>query len=129
MQVLQTSNRYHLYTKLSGVLLRVDGIQFILGIITGESHYHGDNVSNNTLSDTSDSCPCIDHENPLQCVNSIILLQPSAIIFSSIVFIMGLAAAGSAYFIYKTLDGRIALSSHLIAAFSLVVRSSLRKGD
>ena len=113
------------YAKLSGVLLRVDGIQFILGIITGESHYHGDNVSNNTLSDTSDSCPCIDHENPLQCVNSIILLQPSAIIFSSIVFIMGLAAAGSAYFIYKTLNGRIALSSHLIAASSLVVTSSL----
>ena len=127
--MLQTSNRYHLYTKLSGVLLRVDGIQFILGIITEESHYHGDNVSNNTLSDMSDSCPSIDAENPLQCVNSITLLQPSAIIFSSIVFIMGLVAAVSAYFIYKTLDGRIALSSHLIAASSLVVTSSLRKGE
>jgi len=129
LQALRTSNRYHLYTKLSGVLLRVGGILFILEIITGESHYHGDAASNNRLSDTSDSCPSIDAENPLQCVNSIILLQPSAIIFSSIVFIMGLAAAGSAYFIYKTLDGRIALSSHLIAASSLVVTSSLRKGE
>ena len=128
MQVLQTSNRYHLYTKLSGVLLRVDGIQLILGIITGESHYNGDNASNNALSDTSDSCPSIDPENPLQCVNSIIL-QPTAIIFSSIVFIMGLAAAVSAYFIYKTLGSRIALSSQLIAASSLVVTSSLRKGE
>jgi hypothetical protein len=127
--VLQTSNRYYLYTKLSGVLLHVDGIQFILEIITEESHYHGDTASNNTLSDTSDSCPSIDAENPLQCVNSIILLQPSAIIFSSIVFIMELAAAGSGYFIYKTLDGRIALSGHLIAASSLVVTSSLRKGE
>src|SRR6266511_4995826 len=79
----------------------------MLGVVIGESQYPGYSTSKNTLSDMSGSCPTIDPANPLQCINSVIL-QPSATIFSSIVFIIGLTAAVSAYFIHKTLGGRIA---------------------
>lgn len=107
MQTLQTEKRYRLYTKIAGVLLIVGAIQFMLGVVIGESQYPGYNTSKNTLSDMSGSCPSIDPENPLQCINSVVL-QPSATIFSTIVFIIGLTAAVSAYFIHKTLGGRIA---------------------
>jgi hypothetical membrane protein len=108
VQILQTGKRYHhLYTKIAGVLLLVGGVQFMLGVVIGESQYPGYSTSKNTLSDMSGSCPTIDPANPLQCINSVIL-QPSATIFSSIVFIIGLTAAVSAYFIHKTLGGRIA---------------------
>jgi hypothetical membrane protein len=79
----------------------------MLGVVIGESQYPGYNTSKNTLSDMSGSCPSIDPANPLQCINSVVL-QPSATIFSSIVLIIGLTAAVSAYFIHKTLGGRIA---------------------
>jgi hypothetical membrane protein len=105
--MVRTAERYSLYTKIAGLLLLIGGIQFILGVVIGESQYPGYSTSENTLSDMSGSCPSINPENPLECINSVVL-QPSATIFSSIVFIIGLTAAVSAYFIYKTLGGRIA---------------------
>lgn len=107
VQIVHTDKRYHLFTKIAGILLVVGGIQFMLGVVIGESQYPGYSTSKNTLSDMSGSCPSIDPANPLNCINSVVL-QPSATIFSSIVFIIGLTAAVSAYFIHKTLGGRIA---------------------
>lgn len=107
VQIVQTDKSYHLFTKIAGILLVVGGIQFMLGVVIGESQYPGYSTSKNTLSDMSGSCPSIDPANPLNCINSVVL-QPSATIFSSIVFIIGLTAAVSAYFIHKTLGGRIA---------------------
>jgi hypothetical membrane protein len=107
MQILQTDKRYRLYSKIAEALLLIGGIQFMLRVVIGESQYPGYSTSKNTLSDMSGSCRSIDPENPLQCVNSIIL-QPSATIFSSIVFIILVTAAISAYFIHKTFGGRIA---------------------
>ena len=107
MLTLQTEKRYRLFAKIAGVLLIVGGIQFMLGVVIGESQYPGYNTSKNTLSDMSGSCPSIDPSNPLKCINSVALEQ-SATIFSSIVFSIGLTAAVSAYFIHKALGGRIA---------------------
>lgn len=98
MQTLQTEHIYPLYTKIAGVLLIVGAIQFMLGVVIAESQYPGYNTSKNTLSDMSGSCPSVDTANPLQCINSVIL-QPSATIFNTIVFIIGLTAAVSAYFL------------------------------
>lgn len=55
----------------------------------------------------SGSCPSIDPNDPLRCIGSVVL-EPSATIFSTIVFVIGLMTAISAYFINKTLGGRIA---------------------
>lgn len=108
MQIVQPDKkRYQLYTTIAGILLVVGGIQFMLGVVIGESQYPGYNTSRNTLSDMSGSCPSIDPADPLKCVDSVVL-QPSATIFSSAVFIIGLTASVSAYFIHKTLGGRIA---------------------
>ena len=102
-----TAKRYRQHTKIAGVLLLAGGVRFMLGIVVAESQYPGYSTSENTLSDMSGSCPSVDPSNPLQCVNSAVL-QPSATIFSSIVFVIGFMAATSTYFIYKTLGSRIA---------------------
>ena len=107
MQIVRTDKRYDRYTKIAGILLLVGGIQFILGVVLGESQYPGYSTSKNTLSDMSGSCPSIDPTNPLKCVNSVVL-QPSATIFSTTVFIIGGTTAVSAYFVHKTLGGKIA---------------------
>ena|SRR5690242_777932 len=111
MQISKTY-RYNTYAKIAGVLLLIGGIQFLLGVVIGESQYPGYNTSKNTLSDMSCSCPSIDPSNPLKCVNSVIL-QPSATIFSTIVFVIGLTAVISAYFIHMTLGGKIAPKSNV----------------
>lgn len=107
MQIVQTNKRYNAYVKIAGALLLFGGIQFILGVVIGESQYPGYNTSTNTLSDMSGSCPSIDPNNPMQCIGSVVL-QPSATIFSTLVSIVGLTSAVSAYFIHKTLGGKIA---------------------
>ena len=106
MQISRTEAKYGLYARIAGLLLLAGSIQFVLGVVAGESTYPGYSTSQNTLSDMSGSCPSIDPNNPMQCVGSVVV-QPSAIIFSSIVFIIGLTAATSGYFIHKTLGGRV----------------------
>jgi hypothetical membrane protein len=107
MQMHQSVRRYVLYTNVAGLLLLAGSILFILGVVAGEALYPGYSTSRNTLSDMSGSCPSIDPSNPMRCVNSVVL-QPSAAIFSSIVFVIGLATAVSGYFIHKALGGRLA---------------------
>jgi hypothetical membrane protein len=107
MPLLEVDKRYRLYARVAGLLLLVGGIQFMLGVVVAESQYPGYSTSGNTLSDMSGSCPSIDPENPMQCLDSVVL-EPSATIFSSIVFVIGLTAAVSAYFIHRTLGGRVA---------------------
>ncbi len=107
MQIIGRDKRRHnTYAKIAGVLLLVGSIQFLLGVVIGESQYPGYNTSRNTLSDMSGSCPSIDPSNLLKCVNSVVL-QPSATIFSTIVFIIGSTIAVSAYLVHKTLSGKI----------------------
>lgn len=107
MQIIRSDRRYNTFTRIAGVLLLLGGMQFILGVVIGESQYPGYSTSKNTLSDMSGSCPSIDPANPLKCVGSAVL-EPSATVFSTIVFVIGLTASVSAYFIFKTLGGKIA---------------------
>lgn len=107
MQIRRTEMKYDLYARIAGLLLLVGSIQFILGVVAGEATYPGYSTSQNTLSDMSGSCPSIDPNNPMQCVGSVVM-QPSATIFSTIVFVIGLGTAVSGYFVHKTLGGLLA---------------------
>lgn len=79
----------------------------MLAVVVAESQYPGYSTRDNTLSDMSGSCPSVDPDNPLACVGSIIL-EPSATIFRTTTFAIGLSAAASAFLIHKTLIGRLA---------------------
>jgi hypothetical membrane protein len=101
------SNKRGLYAKVAGLLLVIGGIQFMLGIMIGESQYPGYSTSANTISDLSGSCPSVDPNNPMQCVGSTVLEKP-ATIFRITVFAVGMMTAASTYFVQRTLGGRIA---------------------
>lgn len=104
---LARPERRRLYAKTAGILLLAGAIQFMLAVVVAESQYPGYSTADNTLSDMSGSCPSVDPDNPLKCVDSVIL-QPSATIFSATAFAIGLCAAVSAFLIRSALGGRIA---------------------
>jgi hypothetical membrane protein len=67
----------------------------------------------------SSSRPSIDPANPLKCVDSVVL-EPSATIFSTTVFVIGLTTAASAYFIHKTLGGKIVAILLIVTGFGAI---------
>jgi hypothetical membrane protein len=73
-----------LYQKISGLLLTIAGIQFILMVSISETLYPGYNTAKYTLSSLADL--------PIQ--------EPSATIFNTTVFIAGLLVLIGSYLIY-----------------------------
>ncbi len=67
--------------KIAGLLLVIGGIQCVLGIIIAEALYPGYSTSENYISDLG--------------------VGPSALIFNSSVFLLGVLAISCAYFIQK----------------------------
>jgi hypothetical membrane protein len=78
------------YRKLTGALVFVDGAQFVLGMLVAEALYPGYSISQNYISDLG--------------------AGPSALIFNSSVFLLGLMIVVSAYFVHRS------FSNHLVAA-------------
>ncbi len=75
------------YGKIAGFLLSVGGILCFLGIIIAESMYPGYSTSENYISDLG--------------------VGPSALVFNTSVFLLGVLLASCAYFIQKTLNFRL----------------------
>jgi len=74
-------------TKVAGALVFVGGIQFVLGMLVAEALYPGYSVSQNYISDLG--------------------VGPSASIFNSSVFLLGLMVVASAYFVQRSFRNRL----------------------
>jgi hypothetical membrane protein len=72
--------------KIAGLLLFVGGAQCILGIIIAETLYPGYSTSQNYISDLG--------------------IGPSALIFNSSVFLLGIIVVAGAYFIFQALKSK-----------------------
>jgi len=73
--------------KVAGALLFIAGVQCVLGIIIAEAFYPGYSTSENYISDLG--------------------VGPSSLIFNSSVFLLGVLAVGSAYFIQRASNFRL----------------------
>ncbi len=73
--------------KIAGLLLFIGGIECVLGIIMAEALYSGYSTSENYISDLG--------------------VGPSSVIFNSSVFLMGMLAVGTAYFIQRAFNFRL----------------------
>jgi hypothetical membrane protein len=73
--------------KVAGFLLLVGAVQFILGMIISEALYPGYSTSNNYISDLG--------------------VGPSALIFNSSVFLLGVLIAIGAYFVQRAFNSRL----------------------
>jgi hypothetical membrane protein len=73
--------------KVAGALLLIAGVQCVLGIIIAEASYPGYSTSENYISDLG--------------------VGPSSLIFNSSVFLLGVLAFGSAYFIRRASNFRL----------------------
>jgi hypothetical membrane protein len=73
--------------KVAGALLLIAGVQCVLGIIIAEAFYPGYSTSENYISDLG--------------------VGPSSLIFNSSVFLLGVLAFGSAYFIQRASNFRL----------------------
>ena len=73
--------------KVAGALLFIASVQCVLGIIIAEALYPGYSTSENYISDLG--------------------VGPSALIFNSSVFLLGVIAAAGTYFIQRTLGSRL----------------------
>ncbi len=72
------------YRKIAGLLLCVGGVQCVLGIIIAEALYPGYSTSENWISDLG--------------------VGPSALIFNSSVFLLGVLGIAGAYFIQRAFN-------------------------
>jgi hypothetical membrane protein len=77
----------HDYRKAAGTLILVGGSQFVLGMLVAEALYPGYSISQNYISDLG--------------------VGPSAIIFNSSVFLLGLMVVVSAYFVHGSFRSRL----------------------
>ena len=75
------------YRKVAGALVFVGGSQFVVGMLVAEALYPGYSISQNYISDLG--------------------VGPSAMIFNSSVFLLGLLVATSAYFVHRSLRNRL----------------------
>jgi len=80
----------------AGVLLFIDGVQFVLGMLIAEFLYPGYSVSMNYISDLGATCrtTCIIH-------------QPSASIFNTSVSLLGVLTLVSSYFLWREFHNRL----------------------
>jgi len=73
--------------EIAGLLLFIGGVQCVLGIIIAEALYPGYSTSENYISDLG--------------------VGPSALIFNSSVFLLGVLVIGGAYFIQRAFNFRL----------------------
>ncbi|MCW4002136.1 MAG: DUF998 domain-containing protein [Candidatus Bathyarchaeota archaeon] len=73
--------------KVAGALLLIAGVQCVLGMIIAEAFYPGYSTSENYISDLG--------------------VGPSSLIFNSSVFLLGVLAFGSAYFLQRASNFRL----------------------
>jgi hypothetical membrane protein len=73
--------------KVAGALLFIAGVQCVMGIIIAEALYPGYSTSENYISDLG--------------------VGPSAVVFNSSVFLLGVIAVVGAYFIHRSLGSRL----------------------
>jgi len=83
------------YRREAGVLLLVGAAQFVLGMLVSEALYPGYSISQNYISDLG--------------------VGPAASIFNPSVFLLGLTAAASAYFVYRYFSTRLVTSVLILA--------------
>jgi hypothetical membrane protein len=75
------------YRKVAGALVFVGGSQFVVGMLVTEALYPGYSISQNYISDLG--------------------VGPSAMIFNSSVFLLGILVATSAYFVHRSLRNHL----------------------
>jgi hypothetical membrane protein len=73
--------------KVAGFLLLVGALQFVLGMIISEALYTGYSTSNNYISDLG--------------------VGPSALIFNSSIFLLGIFIASGAYFVQRAFNSKL----------------------
>jgi len=83
------------YGKVAGALVFVGGSQFVLGMLIAEALYPGYSISQNYVSDLG--------------------AGPSALIFNSSVFLLGLMVLASAYFIQRSFSNRLVTGLLILA--------------
>ncbi len=84
------------YRHAAGVLLFIGVVQFILGMLIAEFLYLAYNVSMNYISDLGATCR-----------STCVVNQPSASIFNTSVFLFGVLALVSSYFIWREFHNRL----------------------
>jgi len=88
------------YRKEAGVFLLVGAAQFVLGMLVSEALYPGYSISQNYISDLG--------------------VGPGASIFNPSVFLLGLMAAASAYFVYLCFRSRLVTSVLILAGVGAI---------
>jgi len=83
------------YRKVAGALVFVGGSQFVFGMLVAEALYPGYSISQNYISDLG--------------------AGPSASIFNSSVFLLGLMVVVSAYFVHRSFRNRLVTSLLVLA--------------
>jgi hypothetical membrane protein len=83
------------HRKVAGALVFVGGSQFVLGMLVAEALYPGYSISQNYISDLG--------------------AGPSALIFNSSVFLLGLTIVASAYFVHRFFRSRLVTSLLVLA--------------
>jgi len=83
------------YRKVAGALILVGGSQFVVGMLLAEALYPGYSISQNYISDLG--------------------VGPSALIFNSSVFLLGLMVVVSAYFVHSSFRSRLATGLLVLA--------------
>jgi hypothetical membrane protein len=83
------------YRKVAGTLAFVGGSQFVPGMLVAEALYPGYSISQNYISDLG--------------------VGPSAMIFNSSVFLLGLLAVTSAYFVHSAFRNRLVTGLPVLA--------------
>jgi len=86
--------------RLAGTLILIAPIQFIIGVIIAESVYPGYSVNQNYLSDLGATVRSTDSGV------SIIIQQPAALIFDTILIVMGALLLAAAYLMFATAKSR-----------------------
>lgn len=99
MSILNSSQKRSL--NLAGVLAFVAAVQWILGVIVAEATYPNYSISQNFLSDLGATCPNGAGTSPC------FIVQPSSLIFNTILSLLGLLTLASAYLIHRTVGKRL----------------------
>jgi hypothetical membrane protein len=85
------------YAKAAGTLVFIGAVQFLLGLIIAEALYPGYSISENYISDLG--------------------VGPSAAIFNSSVFLLGVMIVIGAYFFWREFDSKLFFIFLVLAGF------------
>ena len=104
--------------KLAGLLLFTSSVMLVLGFIAAEALYPNYSLSNNKLSDLGAKAPVSILPVP---ASDVLVYQPSALIFNSIVFLVGVLIVIASWLIRRGSGSRILASLGFGAGIGAII--------